>query len=400
MNLPISKGMAEIQLSILAKSTAHWFKNPAGITASKLASNLCLSHQDVCHAVEALCEAGYGTMNRDAEFVQLCFDLEKPHNGFTQTPIKTHVFFPSRKVLVEAFYRSDRPRQNLPEYVVRLHLGAHQYGLVYFDEEVLSRYFDHPETYEIEDSLAGGSIMTCSGASEERHLYVQYGKCRLMSGRIAVTAVHKDLAHMADAEQRYWHAHEIQEPSLDTSDQNFQTFLSRTYEGAWVSYPDPIGNLLAEVVAINAALAPSELFTCSANIHLRMPVEQTYKSYCDCASELYKVIGPDALSQVTLKKLLQERFGLTPESFVHQESKRPLSSLQLLGLLESKLAKPDALRGPLKDVEKLRVEADHKVLSPDSELQSYSNAFANLCDELTNGISVIREALVAESSVV
>lgn len=392
--------MTEFQLSILAKSTANWFKNPAGITASELASSLCLPHEDVCHAVEALCEAGYGTMNRDAEFVQLCFDLEKPHNGFTQTPIKTHVFFPSRQVLAEAFYRSDLPRQNLSEYVARLHLGAHQYGLVYFDEEILSRYFDHPETYEIEDSLAGGSIRTCSGASEERHLYVQYGKCRLMSGRIAVTAVYKDLARMAAAEQRYWHAHEIQEPSLDTSDQNFQTFLSRTYEGAWVSYPDPIGNLQAEVVAINVALAPSDLFTRSANVHLRMPVEQTYKSYCDCASELYKVIGPDALSQATLKKLLQERFRLAPENFIHQQSKRPLSSLQLLRLLESELAKPNALSGPMKEVARLRGDADHKVLSPDSELQSYSNAFANLCDELTNGISDIRKALVAESSAV
>ena len=52
---------------------------------------------------------------------------------------------------------------------------------------------------------------------------------------------------MGIAEQRYWHAHELETPDIDKKDQNFQTFLSRTYEGAWVEFPDPIGDLLQEV---------------------------------------------------------------------------------------------------------------------------------------------------------
>jgi hypothetical protein len=387
--------MKEIQSAILAESAAQWFKNPAGITASDLANKFGMSNEDACLEVEALCEAGYGTMNRDAEFVQLSFDPEKPHEGFTHTPIRTHVFFPSKQVLTDAFYRSVLPRQKLSEYVVRLHLGAPQYGLVHFNEEVLSRYFDHPEMYEIEDSLSGGSISTCSGVNEDRHLYVRYGKCRLQSGHIAVSAIYKDLSHMGSSEQRYWHAHEITDPSLDTSDKNFQIFLSRTYEGEWVEYPDPIGNLLAEVAATNSALSPAELFTRTENVHLRLPVEQTYKSFCNCASELYKVVGPDALSQSTLKKLLQEQFGLSQQHFTHQESKRPLSSLQLLALLESKLDIPNALCGPLKKVGQLRIDADHKVLSPEAEGRSYSSDFANLCYELKNGVSRVRAALAA-----
>jgi hypothetical protein len=387
--------MNEIQSAILVESAAQWLENPSGITAFDLARKFGISNEDACQEVEALCEAGYGTMNRDAEFVQLSFDLEKSQGGFTHTPIRTHVFFPSKQVLADAFYKSDLPRQKLPEYVVRLHLGAHQYGLVHFNEEVLSRYFDHPETYEIEDSLSGGSISTCSGVSEGSHLYVRYGKCRLHSGRIAVSAIYKDLSLMGSSEQRYWHAHEIVDPSLDASDRNFQIFLSRTYEGAWVNYPDPIGNLLAELVVTNSTLSPAELFTRTENVHLRMPVEQTYKSYCDCASELYKVVGPDALSQSTLKKLLQERCGLSQQDFLHQETKRPLSSLQLLAMLESKLGIPNALCGPLKKVGQLRVDADHKVLEPEAEGRSYSNDFANLCDDLKNGLFSVRAALSA-----
>lgn len=398
MNKSQKVGLTELQSRILSESTDRWFKDPAGITASELASKLDLPHEDVYWAVETLSDAGYGTLNRDAEFTQLSFDTENPHNGFTHTPIKTHVFFPSRQILTEAFFNSDLPKKNLSEYIVRLHLGAHQYGLIYFDEEVLLRYLDHPEIYETEDSLAGGSITARAEASDDRYIYVRYGKCRLKSERIAISAIHKDLAHMGAAEQRFWYAHEIQNPLLDITDQNFQTFLSRTYEGAWVSYPDPIGDLLEEVAAVNAIFAPNQFFTRLTNIHLRMPVEQTYKSYCDCASELYKVVGPDALSQPTIKALLQERFGLTAESFTHKDSQRPLSSLQLLGLLESKLAITKVFTGPLKVVAKLRIDADHKVLSPDSEIQSYSNTFANLCNDLTKGISVIREALASKFS--
>ncbi|UML92563.1 hypothetical protein [Shewanella xiamenensis] len=387
--------MKEIQKAILAECAARWFKNPAGITASELAHQFGISNEEACKEVESLCDAGYGKMNRDAEFTQRSFDTENPKAGFTQTPLRTHAFFPSKQVLADAYYSSELPRQKLPEYIIRLHLGAHQYGLVYFNEEVLSRYFDHPEFYEIEDSLSGGSITSCSGASEDRHLYVRYGKCRLHSGHISISAVYKDLAHMGSSEQHYWHAHEINDPSIDPSDENFQIFLSRTYEGAWVEYPDPIGDLLTEVAGVNLDTKPLALFARTENVHLRMPVEQTYKSYCDCASELYKVVGPDALSQPTIKALLQDRFAKSQENFIHSESKRPLSSLQLLELLESELGVPNALRGPLKKVAQLRVDADHKILSPQAESRSYSSDFANLCFELKNGIAKIRTALAS-----
>lgn len=385
--------MNETQKAILSECARRWFKNPAGITASDLARKFGISNEEACKEVELLCEAGYGKMNRDAEFTELSFDTENPQAGFTSSPLKTHVFFPSKEVLADAFYGSELPRQKLPEYVIRLHLGAHQYGLVFFDEEVLSRYFEHPEFYEIEDSLAGGSISTSSEAGEERHLYVRYGKCRLKTGRIAISAVHKDLAHMGASEQHYWHAHEIIDPSIDSLDDNFQRFLDRTYEGAWVEYPDPVRNLLAAVVGVNADLSPRSLFTRTENVHLRMPVEQTYKSYCDCASELYKVVGPDALSESTLKALLEERFGCKREDFINPKSQRPLSKLQLLGLLESNLGVTDAFSGPLKTVAELRIKAAHKILVPEQQNRSYSDDFADLCVELKNGLAKIRAAL-------
>ena len=50
-------------------------------------------------------------------------------------------------VLSQNYYKSDLSTQDTPEYSKRLHLGAHQIGLVYFSEEVLRKYFVHPEKY-------------------------------------------------------------------------------------------------------------------------------------------------------------------------------------------------------------------------------------------------------------
>ena len=69
--------MKEIQLAILAECATRWFMKPAGITASDLANKFGIINDAACKEVESLCEAGYGTMNRDAEFVQQTSDLEK-----------------------------------------------------------------------------------------------------------------------------------------------------------------------------------------------------------------------------------------------------------------------------------------------------------------------------------
>ena len=385
--------LSEVQSLVLRQGIAIWFRNFGGASASDIASNLSRSHDDVCRAVEELEQLGYGKLNRDIELFQVSFDPESPDEGFTHTPLKTHIFFPSKGALREAFYSSDIPAKNLPEYVVRLHLGTQQIELVFFSEEVLSRYFDHPELYDIGDTLAGGEISARGQDVDNRYLYVRYGKCRLRSGAMAVTAICKDLADMGVAEQRHWHSHEIVKPDLEHNDPNFQTFLSRTYDGSWVDYPDPISELLGAMHALNSRLAPRQLFTRLENVHLRLPVEQTYKSFCDCASELFKLVGPDALSQSTMKGLLQCQLSVTAAELVHGESKRPLSSMQLLALLESRLALPGNLSAVIQRVSKLRIDADHRVLGRDLKPQSYSEEFASLCKEVAAAVTELAGAL-------
>jgi hypothetical protein len=371
-----------------------WFKNFAGTSALDVARDLSLDHAVVMQLFEHLATAGYGSLNKDVRLYQMSFDPENISAGFKNEVVVTHIFFPSKQVLRNAFYSSDLPKQHLPEYTTRLHLGAHQIGLAYFGEEVLARYLDHPELYEINDSLAGAEISSMSSRPEDRYLYVRYGKCRLKSGHIAVTAIYKDLSDMGNSEQRYWHSHEIDSPAIDKSDVHFQSFLARTYEGDFVDFQNPIARLLEAVAQVNKVFEPRLLFAKAENVHIRLPVGQTYKSYCDAASELYKIVGPDNMSQSSLKNLLTNDFGVQANDLVHTESARPLSTLQLFALLEDKLGNPGLFTEPLRMIGHLRVTADHKVLKPDAVTKSYSRDFAQMCDSLAQALERFAELVL------
>lgn len=366
----------------LASTVSGWFKNFAGTSALDVARDLSIDHSVARRLFEELVETRHGTINADVTLYLVTFDPENIIDDLEPEPVVTHIFFPSKQALRDAFYSSGLPQQRMPEYTTRLHLGDHQIGLAYFEEEVLARYLDHPELYEINDSLAGGDISALSSTSEDRYLYVRYGKCRLSSGSIAVTAIFKDLSDMGPSEQRYWHSFEIEFPEIDKTDTHFKNFLARTYEGDFVDFDDPITRLLEGVKGVNKALISDNLFAKAQNVHLHLPVEKTYKSYCDAASELYKIVGPDNLSQSTMKSILTKEFGMSLEDLKHAESERPFSSLQLLTVLEEKLMVPGLLTKLLRPLSQLRVSADHKVLEVESETQSYSREFAEICKEL------------------
>lgn len=383
--------------AVLASTVSGWFKHFAGTSALDVARDLSLNHSLVMRAFEELVKTGHGSINADVTLYQVSFNPENIAAGFKHEPVVTHIFFPSKQALRDAFYSSGLPQQRLPEYTTRLHLGAQQIGLAYFAEEVLARYLDHPELYEINDSLAGGDISALSNTPEDRYLYVRYGKCRLRLGSIAVTAIFKDLSDMGPSEQRYWHSFEIESPDIDKSDAHFQNFLARTYEGDFVDFEDPITRLLEGIKAVNKALDPDHLFAKAQNVHLRLPVEQTYKSHCDASSELYKIVGPDNLAQSTLKNILMKDFGISPEDMRHAGSGKPLSTLQFLALLEEKLKVPGLLTKLLRPLSQLRVEADHKVLEVESETRSYSREFAEMCNELAASLEELARLLAGRT---
>ena len=354
----------ELLNKVLELSLQQWNRAFGGTSALDVYEKLSTTNEIVMKAMESLRDQGKGTINANVELFVIKFDPENPKFEVPSKATVTHVFFPSKEILTEYFYSSSLVRENYPEYKNRLHCGAHQLELAMFSDEVLTRYFDHPELYNVEDSLSGGHIWAKSEAPENRYLYVRHGKRKLKSGRTAVTAIYKDLYAMSAEEQRYWYAYELSDEEVDRHDPNFARFLARAYEGAFVDFPNPIKDVVSTLGNINAAFGRGGLFNHTNNSHFRPPVENTEKAYYDCCSEFYKLIGTDSLNQKAIKSMLSDKFSINDSDFFHAESGRPLSSLQLLSLLEDKLSSSGLLTSIIKRIGKDRIEADHKVTDP------------------------------------
>lgn len=372
---------AEIAEQVIHLSIDQWNRSFGGTSALDIRSKLGVSNEEVMRAMEVLVGENKGTINENVKLFEVSFDPANPSFEMPKEAITTHVFFPSKDLLEKHFYSTDLAKQGHPEYRARLHRGENQMQLCFFSAEVLARYFDHPELYGINDSMSGGEICSNSDADEDRSLYVRYGKKVMANGEAAITALFKDLYVMSDKEQRHWHAHERIDDGDDKTDVNFLRFLARTYEGSFVDYKDPLGTLMETLRQINDQIP---IFRNTENVHLRIPVENTEKSFVDSCSELYKIVGADSLNQISLKGLLSESLGVDDTEFVHEESGRPLSPVQLLELTEGKLEINNLLSVSIKKVNKLRIAADHKIIKPQADDINYVGQFLALCEEITN----------------
>lgn len=383
----------EVQVKILELSIEQWNKSFGGTSALDICDRISVSNEEVMREMESLCTEGKGTINANVELYSIRIDPENPKFEIPKESTATHVFFPNKGLLEDHFYSSKLVREGFPEYKNRLHCGAHQLELVMFSEEVLSRYFDHPEFYEIDDSLSGGHIWTKFEAPESRYLYVRHGKRKQDNGRAAVTAIFKDLYAMSPEEQRHWHAHELKDTGFDSDDPNFARFVARAYEGAFVDFLKPLQDVLDQITAINQVFGEELFFKKCQNDHFRPPVENTRKAYYDSCSEFYKLIGPDSLNQKLIKKLLKNQFLAEDHELIHTESKRPLSTIQLLELLEEKMSINGLLSNQIRLLGKDRMEADHKITPSTAEECDFVEEFVFLCQGFSSAAKQFQHKL-------
>ncbi|MDY6529462.1 MULTISPECIES: hypothetical protein [Acinetobacter] len=353
--------LSEIQKNIEKISIENWNKSFGGTASSEIANKIEIDNSIVMRAMEDLVAENYGAINANVELSQISIDSES--REFEFTPIKVHIYFPSKQMLEEFFYSSDLVRKSIPEYKKRLYLGAHQLSQVLFDESVLARYFDYPEYYELDDSRSGGHIYICSEETpEERYIHVRHGRKTLANGKSAIVAIYKDLANMSEFEQRYWHSHElsIQELEFIPNDDAYEKFFDRNYEGAWVEYTDELADLTKNLEAVNS-LFDNKIFNKIRNVYCRPPVENTQKAYFDSCSELFKLVGPDNINQKALKDFLKKHKACSDKDFEY-ESGKDVSKLDLMGLFEEKIGTSKKLTKAVRLLQKDRTEADHKII--------------------------------------
>lgn len=378
---------------VLELSIEHWNQKFVGISALEICEKLSVSNKEVMEIMENLRDQGKGSINANVELYPAKFNPDNLEWSILEQGIITHMFFPSKEVLTDYFYSSSLVRENHPEFKKRLHCGAHQIELAVFSDEVLTRYFDHPELYEVDDSLSGGDIWSRDEAPENRYLSVRHGKKTLKNGRTAVTAIIYDLSIMSAEEQRYWHTYEITEEEFEQNDENFMRFIARNYEGAWVDFPDLIKDVTDILININTVFGKGGLFKHTSNGNFRPPVENTEKAYYDCCSEFYKLIGPDSINQDAIKSFLIDIFSVKNSDMINQESDRPLSSIQLLWMLEKKMGKDSSFSDIIKEIKADRIKADHCITKPVSVECNFVRKFFEKCEEFIKAGECFKEKI-------
>ena len=384
----------EIEIKVLKLSIEYWNTFFCGVSAQSIANELSYTNEEIMKVVEALTSKGFGTINRNVELGLSIMELLEPIPKVTRDKVTTHIFFPSPQVLEEAFFSDELNRNGVPEYKKRLKCGAHQLSMLYFREEVLSKYFSHPEYYEVDDSLSGGHISTKDAAPLSTYVGIRHGKRILSNGKQAVLVILKDLENMSEEDQRYWHSHEISEPTFSNEDEDFHKFVQRNLAGKFNRYNKPISALEESLNSINESCGELALFKKISNPHLFQPIQNNRKYFVDSCSELFKLIGPDNIDQDVLKSLLLEKFSQTEDDFVHKDTKRNLSTIQLLRLLEDNLVGNNDLTKIIKHVQNFRTDADHRIMITPIEENNFIHDFYEICRKVEESANAFADKLL------
>jgi hypothetical protein len=392
--------MTSIEQTILNYILEQWHGTFAGVSAISVAEHFGLPHEQVLSHFDSLEKQVKGNIRRDVTLYTVSISLENP--TFDEaTKINTTIFFPSKQLLEEDYFARGFHKGSIPEYKMRLHKGASQIQLVYFRSEVLRKYLDHPEVYDVDNTVASGSIhlsssylCTLNGAALEKMEFgfLRFGKRLLSDGNVSVSVIMHDLAQLPVAEQRYWHSYEIDQPIFASQDPDFVTFFRRSFEAEFLDDNDPLEQALGEISKINSLLLENRLYSQESNCHLSYPVVNTYKSFCDSCSELYKLVGPDSMIEKTIRALLQTYFGYSQTGFIHKESGRSIGKLELFKRLCEEMNSSD-LAAVIDEIKGHRITADHRIISPQLSDQNYITEFRRITQQLYENLRNFRGEL-------
>jgi hypothetical protein len=395
--------MNELEQKILDYTVTHWQKESTGISGINIAGAFGIQHEIVLSVFDELEKQEKGTVRRDVKLYQISISrLDDQPKVVEPEEVNTHIFFPSKDVLTESFYKGNFHRLNTPEYKARLLKGYSQIHLLYFENEVLKRYLDRREIYDVENTVVGGHIrlayeyMTALSDEEFDKVAfptIRFGKRRLANGNIAITVILHDLSELPEKDQAYWYSHEIEEPQFAPKDTDFEIFFRRNFEAEFLDDNDPLQEVINEIVEINALVGNNGLFGITSNPYLSYPVVNTYKSFCDSCSELYKLIGSDSINEKTVKSLLINNFGFSQQDFIHQESKRPIGKLDLFKRLCGKI-NCEHLFETIEEIKSHRISADHKVVSPKITEQNFIAEYRQILHKLKDDLSLLRQQIM------
>lgn len=382
----------------------HWNDRFVGISALDIAEKLELSHEKTMSYLEELKAEGKGTLNENVTLYQISLEINETDKDFKPPepkPVTTHIFFPSKDILELFFSDNLKIFVNNGEYTNRLHRGFNQIELIYFEIKVLGKYLSNKEIYELSDDVTDGVLrlnsdyitnLSDKDLDEIWFDKVRYGKRKLKNGNIAISAILKDLSGLTKKEQSCWFGFELENPKFAEDDEDFSRFVSRAFDGNWTESKDPIQDLTTEIEKLNK-IFKFKLFSKSENPYLRYPVNNTYKEFVDCNSELFKLIGPDNLKIKSIKNIYLDSCKGKVENLKHKKTGRDLSTMQIMELvlneINTGLAKTFKMNW--ETVKQNRIEGDHKITTPIQTKDNYIESFRRICNASKNILISIKK---------
>ena len=367
-----------LRRTVVQAAIEHWQGGAfGGADGFLIARKTNLPHGVVLRVVEKLAQQQRGSMNANVSLLQV--SLERGRR-LTYETVRTHVYFPAHSDLESGLATS--PVAVDSDFLRRLHRGVPQLSLVYFREEVLVRYFDHPELHEVKDSQSGGAIEQNPDAPPDSCLagYLRFGRRTTTAGKSRITVLLKDLAELPMPEQQHWLAHESTENEF-VDGPDFNAYLEHTFTGTFKQYEDAVADLARALRDINSSIG-RDLFRNTANPYLRLPVENTRKAFVDMSSELFKLVGPDSLSKSVLVEFVVQHCGRTRSELQAEGS--------LVLLREFCEHVGCNLYQIVRRIKNYRIDADHKIIDTSDDSELTSQAFIELVKSLSAGVDDFR----------
>ena len=388
---------------ILKIAIENWNQRFVGTSAIELSEELKIDHKDVLNYLYELKDKGKGSLREGVKLgsIKLIFDEKKNDKKTKIKEVNTVIFFPSKKILTEYFNKKIKPKSDKGEFLNRLHKGYSQIHLFYFVIEVLNKYFNHLERYDIYDDITGGCISMNDEyirnlPEKEWYKYyfeIRYGKRKLVDNKLTVSVVLKDLADLSKREQKYWEHFEIKNPVFLDSDTEFEKFYLRHFEGEFVNIYDPLSIIQSKIKSINNLFTNKKLFKNEENRNLIYPIENTLRNYCYCNKELYKLIGPDSLNKKLLENLLIDKLNFKKGNLLNKESQRPLSKIQLLKLLIRNKGSKALIGSIWSEIKENRKKDAHEIIKPQISNINYYEKFKENCKQLCMALEILQKEL-------
>lgn len=286
-----------------------------------------------------------------------------------------------------------------------LYFGNSQIKPYYFDLEVLNKYFDHLERYNISDDIIGGQILTKDEyylslpedkRGENTFEKIRYGKRKLVNNSLAISVILHDLSELPVKEQKHWEHHEIDEPIFLNIDPDFEKHLRQNFGAESLDHEDPLTGIIEKIESINKLFDDAKLFRNTKNDYLKYPVINTKKSYIEAHQELYKLIGTDSLNKKLIMCILNNNLKKSADDLVNNRTKKEKSLNELFQTLfeNADAGEQKLIKNAWKNVRDPRVENAHKTTKPILQENDYIMQFRGDCEMLLEAFEIIYKEIL------